>query len=45
MVFEWLKNNMCDGDTKKAEKIIGRFANHTIQKLHARHISKKNVKN
>lgn len=33
MVFEWLKNNMCDGDTKKVEKIIGTFANHTIQKI------------
>lgn len=41
MVFEWLKYNMCNGDTAKVEKIIETFANHTIQKSHARHISKK----
>ena len=41
MVFEWLEHNMCSGDTAKVEKIIETFANHTIQKSHARHISKK----
>ncbi len=41
MVFEWLLNNMCNGDRDKVEKIIKTFANHTIQKSHARHISKK----
>lgn len=41
MVFEWLQHNMCNGDTDKVEKIIETFANHTVQKSHARHISKK----
>lgn len=40
MVFEWLLNNMCDGDTNRVKKIIGTFANHKVQKTHARHISK-----
>lgn len=41
MVFEWLKDSMCNGDTDKVKKIIETFANHTIQKSHARHVSKK----
>lgn len=40
MVSEWLNKNMCNGDEKRVAKIIGTFANHTIQKSHARHISK-----
>jgi len=41
MVFEWLKNNMCAGDENKVKKIIETFSDHTIQKSHGRHISKK----
>jgi len=41
MVEEWLKNNMCLTDPAKVAAIIDTFANHTIQKSHARHISKK----
>lgn len=41
MVFEWLENNMCEGDKTKVKKIIDVFANHNVQKSHARHISKK----
>ncbi|TAF76027.1 MAG: S49 family peptidase [Bacteroidetes bacterium] len=41
MVSEWLLYNMCDGNKDKVKKIIDIFANHTIQKSHARHISKK----
>ncbi len=41
MVFEWLKNNMCAGDENKVKKIIETFADHTVQKSHGRHISKK----
>lgn len=41
MVFEWLENNMCKGDKDKVKKIVDTFANHKIQKSHARHISKK----
>jgi ATP-dependent protease ClpP protease subunit len=41
MVFEWLKNNMCNQDENKVNKIIDAFANHSKQKSHSRHISKK----
>ncbi|MBK8626611.1 MAG: S49 family peptidase [Saprospiraceae bacterium] len=41
MVFEWLKNNMCDGDEERVNKIVRTFSNHTEQKSHSRHISKK----
>ena len=41
MVFEWLKNNMCNGDEAKVKTIIETFGDHSIQKSHARHISKK----
>lgn len=41
MVFNWLENNMCKGDKEKVRKIIDTFANHSIQKSHSRHISKK----
>jgi ClpP class serine protease len=44
MVFEWLENNMCEGDKKRVKKIVEAFANHTIQKSHARHISKNECK-
>jgi ClpP class serine protease len=44
MVFQWLENNMCEGNQQRVEKIIGTFANHTIQKSHARHISKQECK-
>lgn len=44
MVFEWLKNNMCQGDEKKVEGIVEMFSNHTKQKSHSRHISKKECK-
>ena len=35
---------MCDGDSERVKKIIGTFANHNIQKSHARHISKQECK-
>ncbi|MFP5471274.1 MAG: SDH family Clp fold serine proteinase [Bacteroidia bacterium] len=41
MVYEWLKNNMCAGDEDKVKKIVSTFSNHTEQKSHSRHISKK----
>mgnify|MGYP003633537779 CR=1 FL=1 len=41
MVFEWLKNNMCKGDEVKVKKIVDTFSNHTEQKSHSRHVSKK----
>jgi ATP-dependent protease ClpP protease subunit len=41
MVLAWLENNMCFQNKEIAQKIIETFANHTIQKSHARHISKK----
>lgn len=41
MVHEWLKNNMCKGDEKKVKNIVETFSNHTEQKSHSRHISKK----
>jgi len=41
MVFLWLEGNMCDGDKVKVKKIVSTFANHTEQKSHARHISKR----
>jgi len=44
MVSEWLEHNMCAGDKEKVQKIIDTFANHSIQKSHARHISKTECK-
>jgi len=44
MVFEWLKNNMCEGDIDRVNKIVSTFSNHTEQKSHSRHISKKECK-
>jgi membrane-bound ClpP family serine protease len=41
MVFEWLKYNMCVGDEKRVRKIVNTFSNHTEQKTHSRHISKR----
>lgn len=41
MVYGWLEKNMCAGDKNKVAQIIKTFASHTIQKSHARHISKK----
>ncbi len=41
MVYEWLKNNMCEGDEKRVKKIVSTFSNHTEQKSHSRHISKR----
>lgn len=41
MVYEWLKNNMCEGDEDRVKKIVSTFSNHTEQKSHSRHISKK----
>jgi hypothetical protein len=41
MVSKWLKLNMCADDTTKVQKIIDIFADHTTQKAHNRHISKK----
>ena len=41
MVSDWLKHNMCNGDEEIVKKIVGTFSNHSVQKSHARHISKK----
>lgn len=41
MVFDWLVNNMCNGNKTKAKKIIQFFADHSKNKAHARHISLK----
>ncbi|MFN3380269.1 MAG: SDH family Clp fold serine proteinase [Runella zeae] len=41
MVFEWLKNNMCQGDEALVRNIIDTFAKHKVQKSHARHIPKR----
>lgn len=41
MVCEWLKYNMCNGDMQKVRNIVDTFSNHTVQKSHSRHISKK----
>ena len=40
MVSEWLLNNMCNGEQTQVDKIITKFANHSVQKSHSRHISK-----
>lgn len=40
MVYNWLMSNMCKNDEQRAQKIIATFASHSIQKSHARHISK-----
>lgn len=41
MVYNWLLHNMCDNDNERVNRIISTFANHNVQKTHARHISKK----
>mgnify|MGYP003604502297 CR=1 FL=1 len=41
MVYQWLDGNMCNGDKAKVKKIVSTFSNHTEQKSHSRHISKK----
>lgn len=41
MVSQWLKENMCSGDTARVGKIMKTFADHKKQKSHSRHISKK----
>jgi ClpP class serine protease len=38
---EWVNRNMCNGDTAKCKKVIKEFGDHTANKSHARHISKK----
>lgn len=39
LVRKWLLENMCAGDTKKANKIRKHFSSHKNSKIHARHIS------
>jgi ClpP class serine protease len=41
MVSDWLEYNMCNGDKNKVKKIVSIFSNHSVQKSHSRHISKK----
>ncbi|HEX4887518.1 MAG TPA: S49 family peptidase [Luteibaculaceae bacterium] len=41
MVSDWLEYNMCREDKSKVEKIVSTFSNHSVQKSHSRHISKK----
>lgn len=41
MVEQWLENNMCDGEKDRVQRIVKTFSNHTEQKSHARHISKR----
>jgi Serine dehydrogenase proteinase len=36
----WLSDNMCEGDYKKAKKILREFSDHKANKSHSRHISK-----
>lgn len=44
MVSEWLKYNMCAGDDDLVSSIIKIFADHSTQKTHSRHISRKECK-
>ncbi len=37
---EWLKRNMCNGDSTEAKKILKEFSDHKTNKTHSRHISK-----
>lgn len=41
MVSDWLEYNMCNGEKEKVKKNVSTFSNHSKQKSHARHISKK----
>lgn len=41
MVYAWLKDNMCSGDELRVNRIVDTFSNHTKQKSHSRHISKR----
>ena len=41
MVEQWLENNMCKGEEDSVQRIVETFSNHTEQKSHARHISKR----
>ena len=41
MVEQWLENNMCKGEEDRVQRIVETFSNHTEQKSHARHISKR----
>lgn len=45
MVFEWLENNMCIENKENVKKIVSTFSNHSEQKSHSRHISKKECEN
>ena len=44
MVKQWLENNMCKGEEDRVKRIVETFSNHTEQKSHARHISKRECK-
>lgn len=44
LALGWLKNNMCNGDEKKADVILKEFSDHMANKSHARHISKDRCK-
>jgi len=39
MVRSWLKENMCAGDGKLANKICSHFSSHKKSKIHGRHLS------
>ena len=39
LVEYWLLRNLCNGNKTKAKKILKEFADHSIHKSHARHIS------
>ncbi len=45
LVKQWLKENMCCGDSKKSNKIIKHFSSHKKSKMHARHLSVDTCKN
>lgn len=40
LVADWLLQNMCDGDLERSKRILDEFSDHSVNKSHARHISK-----
>lgn len=41
---QWVERNMCSGDAGKCAKVIKEFSDHSVNKSHARHISKEKCK-
>lgn len=44
LVKMWLKENMCQTENGKINKIVKEFSSHTLTKMHARHISNEKCK-